>query len=379
MKFTTLAAIALATTTAYADIPTFESWMEQHQFHWEKGTAEFAQRKALFMQRVEEVIAHNSNPKKSYTKGFNKFSAMTSVEMKTSLTGAIPEMLGSHTPKNAKASGLVMKDVKDLPTSVDWRQKGVVTPVKDQGHCGSCWAFSTTESLEAHIAIETGLLFDLSPQQIASCVDNVEQCGGVGGCMGGMPQVAFDSIANAQQGITQEFEYPYVSYQGEDFECKTLTNSTSTPTAVATIEGYVQVTPNSYEELMNAVAQAGPVSIVLDASTWSSYESGVFDGCDYDNIELDHAVQVVGYGECEEHGKYWLVRNSWSPAWGEGGYIKLKRSDDDSNKCDHTMNGGRCKGDPIKADACGTCGILYSPSYPVGAALFTAGKDPRKP
>lgn len=377
MKFAASIIAMLAVANA---MPSFEEWAKKHQKPWKVGSPEFAQRKAIFLQRVEEIVAHNADATKTWKKGLNKFSASTPEEMK-SLTAAVPEMLGAHSPRNIKAapSSLVLKNIEDLPQSVDWRDAGVITPVKDQGHCGSCWAFSTTETLEAHVAISTGLLFSLSPQQVASCTDNVDQCGGVGGCSGGMPQVAFDSIANAQQGITQEFEYAYNSYYGEDFECKALTNTTNTPTAVAQIEGYVQVTPNNYKELMNTVAQVGPVSIVLDASTWSSYESGIFDGCDYDNIELDHAVQLVGYGECEVHGKYWIVRNSWSPAWGEGGYIKIKRSDDDDSKCDNTMNGGRCKGEPLKADACGTCGIMYSPSYPVGATLYDADQPGPQP
>ena len=152
-----------------------------------------------------------------------------------------------------------------------------------------------------------------------------------------------------------------------------------TPTPVAEIEGYVQVTPNNYTELMNAVAQVGPISIVLDASTFSTYESGIFDGCDPDNIELDHAVQLVGYGENENGEKYWIVRNSWSPAWGKNGYIHVKRTDNDDNVCDNTMNAGRCKGDPFKTEACGTCGIMYSPSYPVGAKLFEWDKPDPQP
>ena len=288
--------------------------------------------------------------------------------------------MGHHAPKHVRSAALhapAMKRMEDLPTELDWRTKGVVTPVKDQGHCGSCWAFSTTETLESHVAISTGLLFSLSPQQIASCTDNVNECGGVGGCMGGMPQVAFDSIANSQGGISQEFSYAYNSYYGEDYTCTDLAADSSTPTPVAEIDGYVQVDPNNQTAIMNAL-QVGPVSIVLDASTWSSYEGGVFDGCDPDAIELDHAVQLVGYGDSAE-GKYWLVRNSWSPAWGEGGYIRLKRSDGDDAQCDTTMNGGRCKGEPLRAQACGTCGIYYSPSYPTGATLWDGEMPPPHP
>jgi cathepsin L len=290
----------------------FADWVRQHQKNWKPNSAEWEERMAIFTQTVMDIKKHNSNPNKAYTLGLNKFSASTKAEMKV-LSGAVPEMSKHHSPKTIHSQDIIMKSVKDLPTSVDWREAGVMSPVKDQGHCGSCWAFSATETLESHVAISTGILFSLSPQQIASCTDNVDQCGGTGGCSGGMPQVAFDSIANSQHGITTEFEYSYNSYYGDDLACKTLSDQSDTPTAVAEVDGYVQVAPNNYTELMNAVAQVGPVAIVLDASTFRSYEGGIFDGCDYENIELDHAVQLVGYGECPEHGPYWLVRNSWGP------------------------------------------------------------------
>ena len=310
-------ALAFATLTTVSSSyvssdPPFADWVRQHQKNWKVDSAEWEMRKEIFVERVMEIKEHNANPKKTYTMGINKFTASTKAEMKA-LTGAVPEMTQHHSPKQIRKQDITMKAVSELPDSVDWREAGVMSPVKDQGHCGSCWAFSATETLESHVALSTGILFSLSPQQIASCTDNVDKCGGTGGCSGGMPQVAFDSIANAQHGITTEFEYAYNSYYGEDLACKSLSGESDTPTAVAEVNGYVQVAPNNYTELMNAVAQVGPVAIVLDASTFRSYEGGIFDGCDYDNIELDHAVQLVGYGECSEHGPYWLVRNSWGP------------------------------------------------------------------
>jgi len=364
-----VAILAVFTTTAASNHASFDEWLRSHQLTGRWNTAELEQRKAIFLANVNKIVDHNANPDRRYSMGLNKFSASTPSELKA-MNGAVPEMITNHQSTKLRKSSIALKDVSDLPKSIDWRERGVVSPVKNQGHCGSCWAFSTTESLESHVAIETGVLFSMSPQQIASCTQNPDECGGTGGCSGGMPQVAFDNVANYEHGITEEFQYPYNSYFGKDFECSDLTNSTETPTAVATIEGYVQVTPNNYQELMNVVAFAGPVSIVLDASTFHSYEKGIFDGCDPNAIELDHAVQLVGYGEEDDGTKYWLVRNSWSPSWGEGGYIRILRRDNDDSNCDFTSNGGRCKGEPLKANACGTCGIMYSPSYPTGGKLY---------
>jgi cathepsin L len=369
-----LLAIAAFFSTAEA-LMSFEEWVHAHGMPFKGEHAELGMRKAIFQKRVQEIIAHNSNPNRKYTMGLNKFSASTNEEIQ-SLNGAVPEMLFHHAPKNVmNLKGRKLKKVSDLPKNVDWREKGVVTPVKDQGQCGSCWAFSTTETFESHLAIQSGLLFQLSPQQIASCTENPGQCGGMGGCAGGMPQVAFDSLAQ-QGGLSEEWMYPYNSYYGKDFNCKALSDDSNTPTPSGTVDGYVQVTPNNYQELMNAVAEIGPVSIVVDASTWSRYQSGIFDGCDPENIKLDHAVQLVGYGEEENGDKYWIVRNSWSPAWGEKGYIRIKRTDDDDNVCDTTMNAGRCSDDPWRTQACGTCGIMYSPSYPTNAQLYTPDDKP---
>jgi cathepsin L len=149
-------------------------------------------------------------------------------------------------------------------------------------------------------------------------------------------------------------------------------DSAKVSNAVGKITGYVQVAQNNYTELMNTIALVGPASIVLDASKFSTYKDGIFDGCDPENIELDHGVQLVGYGETDSGDKYWIVRNSWSPLWGEVGYIRIKRTDDDDNVCDTTKNTGKCDGDPWRTQACGTCGVMYSPSYPTGAGLYSA-------
>jgi cathepsin L len=211
------------------------------------------------------------------------------------------------------------------------------------------------------VALATGLLFNLSPEQIAMCAPNPNHCGGTGGCEGATAEIAFDYLSGST-GLFEEFQYPYTSYYGKDFDC--LSPVDTNP--VVKINGYVQLPANNYTALMNAVASVGPVSISVDAD-WGAYESGVFDGCNQANPDIDHAVVLVGYGE-ENGSKYWLVRNSWAPSWGEKGYIRLARDSNDESNCgqDTTpQDGTACTGETDPVTVCGTCGVLFDSAYPL--------------
>jgi cathepsin L len=154
-----------------------------------------------------------------------------------------------------------------------------------------------------------------------------------------------------------------MSYRGSNYKCHF--SPIRTPVA-ANISGVVKLPANQYSPLMNAVATLGPISISVDASAWHEYESGVFTGCNATNIDINHAVVLVGYGTDSKSGDYWLVRNSWAPTWGEQGYIRIARSS--SPKCgvdNSPLDGTGCKGGPSSVSCCGECGILYDSSYPI--------------
>jgi cathepsin L len=259
------------------------------------------------------------------------------------------------------------KAISELPENVDWRKHGIVTAVKDQGHCGSCWAFASTAVVESAVAKASGLLFDLSVQQMAMCAPNPDHCGGTGNCAGSTAELAFDYVAKSS-GMVEEFQYGYGAYYGNVTAC----NVPSGPPKAA-IGGYKVLPANQMEPLMNALANEGPVAVSVDASSWHAYSSGIFDGCNQVNPDIDHAVVAVGYGQNDNGKKFWLIRNSWSASWGDKGYIKLLRQDN-QEQADATCgtditpsNGIACEGDLSPQHVCGTCGVLFDSAYPTGA------------
>jgi cathepsin L len=360
-----LGAIVSGNKVNLGELPnySFEKFVQDFKHPWQPNSKEYELRQSIFESELKNVLSHNSE-NKDWKMTVNKYSAFTSGEKRT-MNGYSKSVARAHEPKNLKElpHDFVMKDVSQLPESVDWRDSDVVTSVKDQGHCGSCWSFAATATLESHLALNSGLLYDLSPQQIAMCAPNPDSCGGTGGCQGATAEIAFDYVAGA--GVLEEYQLGYQAYYGENSAC----GMTRSMVPVATTTGFVKLAENNYNALMNAVAQIGPMAVSVDASTWHNYESGIYSGCNQESPVINHAVVLVGYG-VENGTKYWTVRNSWSPSWGENGYIRLLRTDKDEEVCGMDVSpqdGTACAGDDTPVKVCGTCGILYDSSYPTGA------------
>jgi len=208
--------------------------------------------------------------------------------------------------------------VNNLPTSFDWRDKGAVTPVKNQGMCGSCWAFSTVEAIESSWFLAGHKLITLSEQQIVDCdVNNGDE-----GCDGGDTTTAYQYVMKTG-GLDTEANYPYT---GEDDDC-----SFSKANVSATISNWTYVTTNSNEtEMQVALVEKAPLSICVDAETWQFYIEGVIQIWCGNN--LDHCVMIVGFEDYTtffgETVPIWLIRNSWGADWGEDGYIYVERNKD---------------------------------------------------
>nr|AJF94910.1 cathepsin L1 [Nephilengys cruentata] len=294
--------------------------------HWEnfkrtfqkvyKGGEE-ATKRMIFEDHVAEIVRHNLEydlGMRMYRKGLNQFADMTHDEF-------VRQMNGFKNVKGKRInSGIFSAPVNaDIPDTVDWRQKGVVTAIKNQQQCGSCWAFSTTGSLEGQHKLKTGKLVSLSEQNLVDCSGPE----GNMGCEGGLMDQAFEYIEK-NGGIDTEQSYPYTAQDGT---CHYKKSSSG-----ATCKGYVDIPSGDEKALQQAVATVGPISVAIDASQFSFqlYQGGIYDEPSCDSQLLDHGVLAVGYGT-EDGVDYWLVKNSWGTTWGEKGYIKMSRNK--NNQC----------------------------------------------
>lgn len=369
-----LVAVAAARQTPWHklnDNYSFEDY--EREFSRSYAPSERKARQHHFEQRLVSILEHNAGSH-SWRKGVNQFTDRFPDELAQS--NGLDKSLLHHSKfkKSAKKSAPTaykFLDVKDLPSKMDWRDRGVITPVKNQGSCGSCWAFASTETAESHWALHTGDLQELSEQFILDCVGNPDKCGGTGGCFGGIAELAYDGLTKLG-GMPSEWSYPYISGRDLPGKChglplKKARSHTGAVSAAAIITGHVSMATNNYTEVMNGIANIGPMAVSVDATAWRDYESGVFDGGNMTSPDLDHLVQMVGYGT-DSDGDYWLIRNSWTPLWGEHGYMKLARFGDAGDEpcgLDVTpLDGNGCEGGPPEVTVCGQSGVLYDAVYP---------------
>lgn len=319
---------AAATATMPVDMD-FATWAELHGKTYATVEETFYRRYVFDANRA--AIADRNSQQSSVVLGLNRFADLSPAEFRGRYLGGFrgTSVRPEGAPKIFNADRM---HVEDLPMAVDWTTKGAVTAVKNQGQCGSCWAFSTTGSVEGAWFLATGELVSLSEQQLVDCSGPQ----GNQGCNGGLMDQAFEYII-ANGGICGEAAYSYTAAQGS---C-----AAANCTAVAKIHAYADVVQNSTTALMAAVANQ-PVSVAVEADglDWQFYFGGIVtDSC---GTNLDHGVLVVGYGVAETQ-EFWKVKNSWGADWGEAGYIRLGRGD--------------------AAKPSGECGILLSASYPIVA------------
>jgi len=320
MIFTILFAAVLANNFHNYDLET--AWRKWGQQYGNSQTVQThgltSDRKEVFALNYALVRMHNSR-NHTFTLGLNEFAALTEQEFVTR-NGFRNEK------RDWKSIGESYVMQGNAPDSIDWRPK-LVNPIKNQGQCGSCWAFSTIVSLEGQYAKLTNDLQSFSEQDLVDCVKNVKIPGQsdtcCDGCQGGLMDYAFQYMIDSQKG-TDDTEQSY-PYKGRNGECKF---STSSAFKDAKVTGFVDL--KTEDELVDATANIGPISVAVNANLfWQLYHGGILNPIACDGKKLDHGVAVVGYGT-DKGQDYWIVRNSWGTVWGEEGYARLLRG---VNKC----------------------------------------------
>jgi C1A family cysteine protease len=309
-----------ATDRHWADFSDFQFKFDKRYENLE----ELKHRFEIFKENAIEIYNHNKNENKTFTLSINQFTDLSREEFVRYYVSGLNNYQSYGCATYTAQTNVI------LPSSVDWRQNGAVSSVKDQGQCGSCWTFSSTGAVEGAWAISKGKLLDLAEQELVDCAQGFKY--GSHGCNGGQMEGAFKYVI--ENGQCVESSYPYTAKDGTCQKCQS---------SVSMSKCY-DVNPNDQLSLKSAVSKQ-PVSVAIEADTFyfQSYSNGVLtsDKC---GTKLDHGVLAVGYGT-ENGNDYWLVKNSWGTSWGDKGYVKIGRSDSTNNA--------------------GICGIAMQPSYPV--------------
>ncbi|KAG0524398.1 hypothetical protein BDA96_07G207600 [Sorghum bicolor] len=352
-----LLAAVVAVAAAVPLVPVTDKDLESDASMWDlyerwcsvyAGSSDLAEKQRrfdVFKTNARQINEFNKREDESYKLALNQFSGLTEEEFNSGMyTGALPELgTGDNVSSSVGSSGGMTDDDDDkllvtaagnddkVPAKWDWRRHGAVTPVKNQGQCGSCWAFSMVGSVEGINAIKTGKLRTLSEQEVLDC-------SGAGTCKGGDPYKSFDHAMRPGLALDHQGNPPYYpAYVAEKKKCRFNAEK-----PVVKINSKRMMRNTNEAELLMRVSKQ-PVSVVVEASqAFSRYSKGVFTGpC---GTNLNHAVLVVGYGTTSNGINYWIVKNSWGKGWGENGYIRMKRN---------------------VGTKAGLCGIYRMPMYPI--------------
>jgi len=298
-------AAASFTEQQYQD--AFTSWMHEHSRVY--ASTEFFHRYNIFKTNMDYVEKWNSENSLTVL-GLTNMADLTNAEYQKIYLGTHIDVTATYVP--------VIEEPTPTVDTVNWKLKGAVTAIKDQGQCGSCWSFSSTGAIEGISQIKRGTLPNVSEQNLMDCSTSY----GNQGCNGGLMTSAFKYVV-ANKGIDTEISYPYTAKAGS---CHFTTANIG-----ATITSYGTVASGSESALVTAIARQ-PISVAIDAShnSFQLYKSGIYYESACSSSRLDHGVLAVGYGS-DTTGDYFIVKNSWGTSWGTAGYINMARNR--SNNC----------------------------------------------
>lgn len=359
-----------AQSAQFLSTATFEEFTVAFGKEYEPGSSEYAMRKGIFEHHAAQVQMHNAKAGSLWRAGLNEFTDWTPTEL-----GALKGLRGVRGGGAGGKRARSFLDTREpVPDTVDWSHLATLQRAPNQGSCGSCWAFASASMLDAAYEIVTNDVKKFSPQQFVDCVENPDECGGSGGCMGATVELAMEyAKTQGLPNLQVRKDYRYTARDGScpDHLTSLLGGSASGHDMAAQryvlgdapeveLLSYQTLAMNEVEPLMRALTQ-GPVAVAAAANTWTYYARGVYDGCTESNDwVVNHAVIAIGYGE-ERGTKYWTIQNSWGQSWGEDGKIRLQRADT-KEPCgvdDRPEDGVECKPYPDSVKTCGQCGVLY--------------------
>mmetsp|Transcript_51865 Transcript_51865/g.157255 ORF Transcript_51865/g.157255 Transcript_51865/m.157255 type:complete len:413 (-) Transcript_51865:18-1256(-) len=376
-------------TLQYLQQYSFSDFVKEFNRDYEERTEEWARREQIFGQNKQYLVGFHTGAAQSWTEGITKFMDQSKEEFKAVL-GYRGRGTRFSAPRNSLVLDLLRGEKKQVPASFSLVQNtsSLVSIVRDQGSCGSCWAEAAISVLEGHMERHTDVLAGvtaklrssgsqqtvptLSSQALVSCTPNPRNCGGKGGCQGATAELAFEMVK--QRGMPLAVDWSYVSGSGSTPQCKEEIFSN----AALGIKGYKVLPSNKANPLMEALVKEGaPIVVSVDAGEWAFYMGGIFSDTANGrsgSFTVNHAVVLTGF-QTPGQGRpgYWTIKNSWGTYWGESGFIRLEMKQNEDAHCGwdyNTHDGLACDGDPDTAWVCGTCGVLYDSSYPTEPYIF---------
>lgn len=361
----------------------FETFVRDFGRTYTLGSEEYERRASIFHASLLQISVQNSRSNRSWTAGVHPFMDWTDVER-----ARLHSYQPSRSPMPTQLVSLQTNSASTVHVQLGGDDDGFeadAPEVRDQGGlCGSCWAISVVEAVEAQLmkTADTPWLrhqlgnSQLSPQALLDCVAPETHCGTQGGCTGAPPEFAFNFLRD--HGIPLEKDLRYHPADSPIFVASKCpiepVKAYPSNWARARISGWRSLPSNQVQPLMQAIVNDGPAVIAADSHNWYDYSSGIFDGCPKD-ADINHMMLAKGYGVADGK-KYWRIQNSWGSRWGEDGSMRLLRHDDEDQWCGedkHIEEGFACAGETRKVTVCGNCGLLFNPIVPQGASLSTPG------